>query len=283
MITGITTVGIAGAGTMGHSIAQLCANAGLRVVLFDVNVESLKNGINQIERNADALIEKGKLTTEGKKTMMERISTVSNLSELVADIIIEAIIEDLGEKQKLFAEIEARNSSETLILTNTSSFPITQLAGKLKTPGRFAGLHFFNPAVVMKLVEVIKGISTEESTIAKTILFAREIGKEPILVQDCPGFVVNRVARHYYVEALKLLEDGVADIPTIDRLMKSAGFRMGPFELMDLIGVDTNLAVTKAIYNAFHQDSKFRPSRIQQQKVDAGHLGKKSGKGFYDY
>ncbi|HYE72566.1 MAG TPA: 3-hydroxyacyl-CoA dehydrogenase family protein, partial [Blastocatellia bacterium] len=179
--------------------------------------------------------------------------------------------------------LEKLNGKDCLFASNTSSIPITQISAVLKHPGRLAGLHFFNPAPVMKLVEIIKSAATSNEIIQTLEQFCKRISKHSVLTQDSPGFIVNRVARHYYVESLKLLEEGVADHQTIDALLKSSGFKMGPFELMDLIGVDVNFSVTQSMYQSFHYDPKFRPSRIQQQKVDAGHHGRKSGKGFYDY
>jgi 3-hydroxybutyryl-CoA dehydrogenase len=196
--------------------------------------------------------------------------------------VIEAVVEKLDVKQQLFRVLE-NNSKGSILASNTSSLSITEIASGLKNPERFVGLHFFNPAALMNLVEVVRGTSTDDSVVSIMMDFSKSLRKTAVLVKDSPGFIVNRVARHYYVEALKLLEEGVASHEQIDRLLRSAGFKMGPFELMDLIGMDVNFAVTSSLYQAFHQDSKFRPSRIQQQKVMAGHLGRKTGKGFYDY
>jgi 3-hydroxybutyryl-CoA dehydrogenase len=182
----------------------------------------------------------------------------------------------------LFQIIE-KNNPNSILTTNTSSIPVTQIASGIKNRDRFAGLHFFNPAPAMKLVEVIRGVETSLETVESLKNFSKNLGKTPVVAKDSPGFIVNRVARHYYVEALKMLEENNADIQTIDKLLKASGFKMGSFELMDLIGLDVNFSVTSSMFNAFHQDPKFRPNRIQQQKVDAGHLGFKSGKGFYNY
>ena len=208
---------------------------------------------------------------------------MTEISDIRADFIIEAIIENLEVKRKVFNSLEEQNDSKTIMASNTSSIPVTQIAAGMKNPERFVGMHFFNPAHIMKLVEVIRAASTNDHTVNETVALAIKLGKTPVQAKDSPGFIVNRVARHFYVESLKILEEGVGDVEDIDVLLKSAGFRMGPFELMDLIGVDTNFSVTQSMFNAFHQDSKFRPSRIQQQKVDAGHHGRKSGKGFYEY
>lgn len=279
----IKSIGVIGAGTMGQGIAQLCAVAGFKVLLYDVQPEIIVNGINAIKKNLDVAVEKGKLTAEQKNSASALISAVSDFRNLQVDLVIEAVVEKLEIKQKIFLELEKINEKDCILASNTSSIPITQIASALKHQRRFAGLHFFNPAPVMKLVEVIQGASTDPDVVKKLVAFSQSLGKNPVVVKDSPGFIVNRVARLFYVESLKLLEENVADVQTIDLLMRSAGFKMGPFELMDLIGVDTNFSVTTSMYNAFHQESKFRPSRLQQQKVDAGHWGRKTGKGFYDY
>lgn len=279
----IKTIGIAGAGTMGQGIAQVCAVAGFDVLLFDIQPDFISKGISLIEKSLTTAVEKGKIQPVEKEHALARIKPEPDLQQLKADLIIEAAIENLDVKKKLFATLEEINNARCILTTNTSSIPVTQIAAALKHPERFAGLHFFNPAPIMKLVEIISGAGTSMATVEVLKQFSEKLGKTAVLAKDSPGFIVNRVARHYYVEALKLLEENVSDINTIDILMKSAGFKMGPFELMDLIGVDTNFSVTTSMYYAFNQEPKFRPSRIQQQKVDAGHHGRKSGRGFYDY
>jgi 3-hydroxybutyryl-CoA dehydrogenase len=268
---------------MGQGIAQVCASRGLKVLIYDVQADIVIKGINSIRKSQELLVEKGKITASQKESTLTNIQSVSDFRHLQVDLAIEAVVEKLDVKQKIFAELEKINAKDCILTTNTSSIQITQIASVLKYPERFAGLHFFNPAPVMKLVEVIQGAATDRGTIQLLVDFSRKLEKQPVVAQDSPGFIVNRVARHFYVESLKMVEENVTSFQNIDMLMKSAGFKMGPFELMDLIGVDTNLAVTTSVYNAFNQDSKFRPSRIQQQKVDAGHFGRKSGKGFYDY
>lgn len=279
----IQTIGIAGAGTMGQGIAQVCATAGFTVVLYDVAETQLANAKNLIQKSLQVAVEKGKLKADESSQVLSRIQFQPDINQLKADLIIEAALEKLEIKKELFTRLEAINSESSILTTNTSSIPVTQIASALKHPQRFAGLHFFNPAPIMKLVEIISGVNTDTETVDALKAFCEKLGKTAVLAKDSPGFIVNRVARHYYVEALKLLEETVTDIQTIDALMKASGFKMGPFELMDLIGVDTNFSVTTSIYHAFHQDGKFRPSLIQQQKVDAGHHGRKSGKGFYEY
>jgi 3-hydroxybutyryl-CoA dehydrogenase len=279
----IRTIGIAGAGTMGHGIAQVCAQAGYTVKLFDLHEALVRKGLTHIEKSLQYLVDKGKLTADARQNTLSRILPLTDPEALQADLIIEAVVENLAVKKALFEILERVNTESSLLTTNTSSIPVTQIAATLKNPARFAGLHFFNPAPVMKLVEVISGVSTSPETIAMLTGLTEKLGKVPVVAKDSPGFIVNRVARHFYVEALKLLEENVAGVQGIDALMRSSGFKMGPFELMDLIGVDTNFSVTTSMYNAFHQDPKFRPSPIQQQKVDAGHHGRKSGIGFYEY
>jgi 3-hydroxybutyryl-CoA dehydrogenase len=279
----IKTIAVVGAGTMGLGITQISAMAGYQTILFDIDEQMLTKAIQIITKNLEKGIEKGKVTVEQKEAALHRISTVSILDEVVADVVIEAIVENLDIKQKVFTTLEKVNSKKSILASNTSSIPITQIAAQLDHPERFIGMHFFNPAHIMKLVEVISGVGTAPE-VANTIQeLATKLGKVPVMAKDAPGFIVNRVARHYYLEGLKLLEEGVADVDTIDQLMQGSGFKMGPFQLMDLIGVDTNFSVTTSMFDAFYKDPKFRPNRIQQQKVDAGHHGRKSGQGFYSY
>ncbi|HRK53692.1 MAG TPA: 3-hydroxyacyl-CoA dehydrogenase NAD-binding domain-containing protein [Cyclobacteriaceae bacterium] len=283
MMNEIKTVGIVGAGTMGIGIAQVCALSGYNTFLFDINADLVAKALIQIEKNIEGGVAKGKVTAEQKKEALARLSSVSELAYLKADLIIEAIVEKLEVKQKLFSELEQINNGKAILATNTSSIPITQIATGLKDPSKCVGLHFFNPAHIMKLVEVISGVATSPALIDQMKEFSLSLNKVPVLAKDSPGFIVNRVARHYYVEALQILEENVAGVETIDALIQSSGFKMGPFKLMDLIGVDTNFSVTTSMYNSFHQAPKFRPSRIQEQKVNSGQLGRKTGKGFYDY
>lgn len=283
MINRIKKIAVIGSGTMGQGIAWICAAAGYQVMLHDVQSDLIRAAIAAMRKNLDKQVEKGRITPEEKNGILSRITSVSDFRQLQADMVIEAVIENLEVKQKIFSEIEKINDKDCILATNTSSIPVTRIGSVLKHPRRFAGLHFFNPAPVMKLVEVIRGASTSDPTIQFLIAFSKQLNKQCVLTQDSPGFIVNRVARHFYLESLKIAEEQVADFRTVDALMKSTGFKMGPFELMDFIGIDVNLSVTTSIYNSFHQDPRFRPSRIQQQKVDAGHLGRKTGRGFYEY
>ena len=220
---------------------------------------------------------------EDKQKCLKNISTVKNLEEVKAELILEAVVERLDVKTEIFTKLAEINSDDTILATNTSSIPITQIAAQISHPERIIGIHFFNPAHLMKLVEVVSGAHTSSGVKNTCMTFVSSLGKTAIHAKDAPGFIVNRVARHYYVESLKILEEGIADVEQIDKLMEASGFKLGPFRLMDLIGVETNFSVTESMYNLFYQDEKFRPSRIQKQKVDAGHFGRKTGKGFYSY
>jgi 3-hydroxybutyryl-CoA dehydrogenase len=283
MINRIKKIAVIGSGTMGQGIAQVCAAAGYQVLLYDIQPALIKDAMSRMRKIQQALVDKGRMSAPDSEGLLGRISSVSDFRQLQVDLVIEAVIENLEVKQKIFQEVEKLNDKDCILTTNTSSIPVTRIAAVLKHPNRFAGLHFFNPAPVMKLVEIIRGASTAETTLKILMDFCTQLHKQYVLAQDSPGFIVNRVARHFYLEPLKIVEEQAADFRTVDTLMKSTGFKMGPFELMDFIGIDINFSVTQSMYNSFQQEPKFRPSRIQQQKVDAGHLGRKSGKGFYEY
>lgn len=279
----IKQIAVAGAGTMGAGIAQVFAQSGYTVKLYDVNATQLDKAKTEIDKNLQGAVTKGKLTEEEKKATHNRLSYTANVNDLIADLVIEAIVERLDIKQQFFQQVAAINSADTILASNTSSIPITRIAKDIPNPNRVAGMHFFNPAHLMKLVEVITGADTSEEVTNTLKELTIKLGKTPVLCKDSPGFIVNRVARHFYVESLKILEERAATQENIDALLESAGFKMGPYKLMDTIGNDINFAVTSSLFESFHYDPKFRPSRIQQQKVDAGHLGKKTGKGFYKY
>lgn len=279
----IKTIGVVGAGTMGQGIAQICAQAGYRTILFDINAPVLDKAKLTTETNLTKAVERGKLSEADKAATLERLCFSRNMTDVIADIIIEAVVERLEVKHSIFQELAMLNGPETILASNTSSIPITRIAAKIAHPGRVVGMHFFNPAHIMKLVEVISGVATLPEVAETVYQLAEKLDKVAVHAADAPGFIVNRVARHFYVEGLKILEENVADHETIDKLMQSSGFKMGPFQLMDLIGVDTNFSVTSSMFEAFHYDPKFRPNRIQQQKVEAGHHGRKTGRGFYDY
>lgn len=279
----VKRIGIAGAGTMGSGMAQVSAQSGFHTIVFDINESMLSKAKTAIEKSLQMLVDKQKMSPEKKQSILDLIEFTSNASDLKVDLVIEAVVEKTEVKQAFFQKMAEVNGDSCILATNTSSIPITQIAAEIPNPSRVLGIHFFNPAPVMKLVEIISGAETNPAIADYCKELIEGMGKTCVMAADAPGFIVNRVARHYYVEALKLAEENVASIETIDKLMESSGFKMGPFRLMDLIGVDTNFSVTSSIYKLFHQDAKFRPSRIQQQKVDAGHHGRKTGKGFYNY
>ncbi len=279
----IKTIAVLGAGTMGQGIAQLCAQSGFKTLLYDINSSVLEKARQETEQSLAKLVTKGKFTEAEQSQILGRITFTPDVLQLRAELIIEAVVERLEVKHSILNEVAQQNLPNTILASNTSSIPITRIAAKVEGPERVVGLHFFNPATIMKLVEVISGVATATEVTEAMKNLALKLGKTPVLAQDAPGFIVNRVARHYYVESLKLLEEGVASHESIDRLLQASGFKMGPFQLMDLIGIDTNFSVTTAMFEAFHQEAKFRPSRWQQQKVDAGHLGRKTGQGFYTY
>jgi 3-hydroxybutyryl-CoA dehydrogenase len=268
---------------MGSGIAQVAAQSGFTTIQFDVNEEMLEKSKASIQKGLEALAIKGKLSEEEKEAALSRLQFSGDIKDCVADIVIEAISEKLEAKVSLFKQLESINSVECIFATNTSSLPVTSLASKLENPSRVVGMHFFNPAPLMKLVEVVKGKETSEDVAKAVFRLAKQMGKTPVMCNDAPGFIVNRVARQYYLEAMKLVEAGVADIETVDKVMEATGFKMGPFKLMDLIGMDINYGVSNIVWEALGKPERLTPSNLQKQKVDAGELGKKTGKGFYDY
>jgi len=279
----IQTVAIVGAGTMGLGIAQVFAQKGFKTILFDIKQTAVEKAKANIIANLDGAIKRGKLTEAEKDATLANLTFSFKFHDLMADFILEAILENLDLKVDLFNRLDEQNDPDTIFATNTSTIPITKIGAKIKNPERLVGMHFFNPAHLMKLVEIISGVATKSDLAAQIFDLAKKLGKTPVMAKDAPGFIVNRVARHYYVESLKVLEENVTDFEGIDKLLEASGFKMGPFKLMDLIGVDTNFSVTSSMYQSFHLDPKFRPSRIQEQKVFAGHNGRKTGKGFYNY
>lgn len=279
----ITHIGVVGAGTMGSGIAFCAAQHGFEVILFDANLSVVNTAEKTIAKNVNTLIEKNKINAEEGSAINKRIRYTNLINDCKADVIIEAIIEKIEAKITLFAELTLINSSTTIFASNTSSLSINKIQAHIVHPERFAGMHFFNPAQLMKLVEVVKGDQTSEKTIETLVDLCNKLNKSSVVCKDAPGFIVNRVARHYYLEAMKLVELGIADIEQVDAIMEKAGFKMGPFKLMDLIGNDINLAVTKSLYEAFENAVRFEPSVLQINKVNEGKLGKKTGKGFYEY
>lgn len=276
-------IGVIGAGVMGRGIAQVSAMAGHSVVLFDVNHEMLEVAENAIDKNLTKAIDLKKINSQEKESTQKRIQFSNSVADVKVDLIIEAIVEKIEAKLKVFNDLAEINKEDTVYASNTSSIPLTQIAAGFKYPSRMVGIHFFNPAHIMKLVEVIRAEQTDLQVLEQAISYVSSVRKKFIIAADAPGFIVNRVARHFYVEGLKVLEEDVASHEVIDELIRSSGFKMGPFELMDLIGVETNLSVTESMYKLFNYDQKFRPNRIQQKKVQAGYFGRKSGQGFYSY
>lgn len=278
-------IAVVGAGTMGAGIAQVSAQAGFDSFLYDISQELINSGLSRIRGFIQRNREKGKLTEEEERQILTRLKGSLKFEDFrEACLVIEAVPEKFELKREIFQKLDSICGPETLLATNTSSLSVTAIAAATKNPERVLGMHFFNPPALMTLIEVIQGEQTSAATMQKAGDLARRLGKTPVSVKDTPGFIVNRVARPFYTEALRILEEGNASVETIDRVMKEAGsFPMGPFELMDFIGNDVNFATTESLYLSFFYDPRFRPSVIQKQMVLAGHLGRKSGKGFYTY
>jgi 3-hydroxybutyryl-CoA dehydrogenase len=279
------TIGVVGAGTMGAGIAQVCLQVGHDVLLFDVDHEAIERGRRRIADGLQRLVDKGKLPADGRERMLAALRDAHTLEGLAeeADIVIEAALEDIELKETVFRALGSGTPLPEILATNTSALSITHIAEASGHADRVVGLHFFNPAPVMPLVEVVVGDRTSSQTVTRATAFARDLGKQPVVCRDSPGFIVNRVNRPFTLEALRMLEAEEAGVDQLDRAVRSAGYPMGPFELMDLVGVDVNFAVAKAIWNGFDEAVRFLPSPIQQALVDTGNLGRKTGEGFYRY
>jgi len=278
-------LGVVGAGTMGIGIVQVAAQQGLDVVVCEVEEARVHAAVDGLRRTLDRLVERGRLERGDADAALARIRPTATYADLAdVDCVIEAVFEDLGVKRDVFGQLDTVCRDDAILASNTSSLSITEVAASTHRPERVVGLHFFNPVPLMGLVEIVRGVQTTDATMDAALGVVERLGKTPVVVRDTPGFIVNRVARPFYNEALRLLSDGVADVETIDRVMKQGGgFRMGPFELMDLIGNDINFAVTSQLFGAYFGEPKYRPSYLQQRMVQAGALGRKTKRGFYSY
>ncbi|MDB5190762.1 MAG: 3-hydroxybutyryl-CoA dehydrogenase [Segetibacter sp.] len=279
----VQTICVCGAGTMGSSIAQLAAQSGYKTILFDLSEEMLTKSKTAISKNLQALVYKQRLKSEEAVAILNRIIFTRHIKDCTAHLVIEAILEKAQAKIDLIKELAVLNSPETIFATNTSSISIQKIAEATSKPSHVVGMHFFNPATIMKLVEVVKTFQTSSSVVDQVIGVTKAMGKTPVICNDAPGFIVNRIARHYYLEALKLIEQGLADVDTVDEVLQTAGFKMGPFKLMDLIGMDINYSVTNIVWEALGRPERLTPSPVQKAKVEANELGRKTGKGFYNY
>ena len=281
----IKKVGIIGSGTMGSGIAQVAATAGCTVKIYDTQQAALDKSKAALEKILARLVVKGRIDESEKSRIQNNISHVNNLNDLGdSNLTIEAIVENLEIKKKVFSELETYVSDDCIIASNTSSLSIASIASSLQKPERCVGIHFFNPAPLMKLVEVIPAIQTSTAVLEKATQTISNWKKVVAVAKDTPGFIVNRVARPFYGEALRIYEEGIADFATIDNAMKTVGkFRMGPFELMDFIGNDVNYTVTETVFTAFYFDPRYKPAFTQKRFAEAGYLGRKSGRGYYQY
>ncbi len=279
----INTIGVCGAGTMGSGIALTAAQAGFATLLYDLNEEALEKARSQHHKELEKSVAKGRITSEQVKKIMALLRYTHELDTCLAELFIEAIVEKTAPKVALFNQLAELNHSDCVFASNTSSLSITEIAKQVQHPERVIGLHFFNPATLMKLVELVTTPFTNETVTATAKELILQMGKTPVICQDAPGFIVNRVARPYYIESLRMAEQEGADLAQIDRVLEAAGFRMGPFKLMDLIGNDINYAVSCSVYEQLGKPERLLPSYLQQRLVQEGKWGRKSGEGYYTY
>ena len=279
----IKTIAVCGAGTMGTGIAQLCVQSGYPTILFDVQENILQRSKEAMQESWKSLLIKGKISQEELHQFKSLLRYSSDINDCVADLVIEAIVEKASVKLDLFHQLAAINSIKTILVSNTSSISINAMQAKLEDSFRFAGMHFFNPATHMKLVEIVRGDQTSEAVVKMLQEVAIRLGKTAVVCKDSPGFIVNRVARHYYLESMYIMEQSKLDAATIDEVLESTGFKMGAFKLMDLIGIDINYVVSKIIWEDLSKPKRLIPSILQEEKIEKQELGKKTGVGFYKY
>jgi 3-hydroxybutyryl-CoA dehydrogenase len=282
----IKVIGVLGAGTMGNGLAQVASQAGYQVIMRDIEDRFVQNGLNAIEKFLSKSVEKGKMTGDQKKGVLSRIKGTTKMEDLKdVDFVIEAVFEDLDLKKKIFKQLDELTRSSVILTTNTSSMSVTEVAMATKRPEKVAGMHFFNPAPLMRLVEVIRGFHTNNETVQTIMEIAKKMGKEPVEVKkDTPGFIVNRLMVPHMIEAVRMVEEGIASIEDIDKAVKlGLNYPMGPFELMDLTGVDIALHVTEYLYNELNKENKWSTPTLLRSMMRAGKLGRKTGGGWYKY
>lgn len=277
-------IGVIGAGTMGAGIAQVAAQAGHRVVVVDMAEAVLEKAKQQLAQSMSKRVEKQQLSVEDSLAIQQRIGWTNDIKQLSScALVIEAIVENLGIKQRLFSDVEQLVSNDCVLATNTSSLSVTSIASACSMPERVVGIHFFNPAPLMALVEIVPAIQSDDAVVQRTQALISSWGKTTVIAKDTPGFIVNRLARPFYSEAIRIYEEGIASMEAIDEAMRRVGFKMGPFELMDLIGHDVNYTVTETVWQSFYYDPRYTPSFVQKRLVEAKWLGRKTGRGFYKY
>lgn len=279
----IQVIVVCGAGTMGSGIALVAAQAGFTTIQFDLNEAALVKSKQGIYVQLTKLVQKEKLSQAEMNAILARIQFTHQINDCKGQLIIEAILENVSVKQQLFKQLESINGPHTIYASNTSSISIDAIAESFNCAENCIGMHFFNPAPIMKLVEIIKGAKTMHATVEKMVALTKQLGKVPVVCKDAPGFIANRVARHFYLESMEMVSQGLITIEQADGLLEAAGFKMGPFKLMDLIGLDINYSVSKIVWESLGKPARLQPAHLQKEKVANGDLGKKTGKGFYTY